>query len=276
MHRWAKKIHCYWINEYLPLDSNEVTDEELSEDEDTNIIAGDKLYKLGPLIKHCNKVFASYYHGTRELSIDESMIIFKGRNSMKQYNPLKLIKRGYKSFGLGERVVLHLTKDECNKNIKTFFDNYFTSLPLIEKLKAENSLACGTIRSNRKDVPVLDEDSKAPRGSSDYRITNSGIYKWKDTKYVMLASNYHGSELTTVTRKDKFGRKKDMQCPQVVRDYNCYMGGVDHADQLRMTYGVDRKSKKWWHRIFWGLLDIMFAISSVSFLAEVETNKGIA
>lgn len=43
------------------------------------------------------------------------------------------------------------------------------------------------------------------------------------------------------------------------------MGGVDHADQLRlrMTYGVNRKSKKWWHRIFWGLLDIMFVNSYV-------------
>ncbi|KAJ8881476.1 hypothetical protein PR048_017957 [Dryococelus australis] len=34
--------------------------------------------------------------------------------------------------------------------------------------------------------------------------------------------------------------------------------GVDHADQLRTEYGLDRKSKKWWHRIFRGLLDIIF------------------
>lgn len=254
----------------------------------------DKLLKLRPFINYCNEIFSTSYHGTRELSIDESMIIFKGRNCMKQYNPQKPIKRGYKiwclsdqrgyikkfsiyqgkdeqlsdefeSFGLGERVVLNLTKNEWNKNKKFFFDNYFTSLPLLEKLKAENSLACGTIRSNRKDVPELSEDKKAPRGSSDYRITNTGIgvYKWKDTKYVMLASNYHGSEITTVTRKDNCGRKKDILCPQVVRDYNCYMGGVDHADQLRTTYGVNRKSKKWWHRIFWGLLDIMFVNSYV-------------
>lgn len=254
----------------------------------------DKLFKLRPLINYCNEIFSTSYHGTRELSIDESMIIFKGRNCMKQYNPQKPIKRGYKiwclsdqrgyiknlsvyqgkdeqlsdefeSFGLGECVVLHLTKNEWNKNKTIFFDNYFTSLLLLEKLKAENSLACGTIRSNRKDVPDLAEDKKAPRGSSDYRITNTGIgvYKWKDTKFVMLASNYHSSEITTVTRKDNFGRKKDILCPQVVRDYNCYMGGVDHADQLRTTYGVNRKSKKWWHRIFWGLLDIMFVNSYV-------------
>lgn len=37
-----------------------------------------------------------------------------------------------------------------------------------------------------------------------------------------------------------------------------FMGGLDHADQLRMSYGVDRDSKKWWHRLFWGVLDIIF------------------
>lgn len=33
--------------------------------------------------------------------------------------------------------------------------------------------------------------------------------------------------------------------------------GVDHADRLCTTYEVDIKSKKWWRRIFWGVLDIM-------------------
>lgn len=27
----------------------------------------------------------------------------------------------------------------------------------------------------KKDVPVLDEDKRTPRGSSDYQITNTGI-----------------------------------------------------------------------------------------------------
>lgn len=63
----------------------------------------DRLFKLRPLINYCNEVFATSYHGTRELSIDESMIIFKGRNSMKQFNPLKPIKRGYKAWCLSDQ-----------------------------------------------------------------------------------------------------------------------------------------------------------------------------
>lgn len=127
-------------------------------------------------------------------------------------------------------------------------------------MKIENSLACGTIRAHRKGIPILHDDSKLARGSTDYKITDSGIgvFKWKDTKSVLLASNYHGTEKTTVLRKNKQGVSTEIPCPQIIKDYNNYMGGVDHADQLRVTYGVARRSKKWWHRLFWGMIDILF------------------
>lgn len=47
----------------------------------------DKLFKLNPLIDYCTDKFSKSYYGTKKLSIDESMIVFKGRSSMKQYNP---------------------------------------------------------------------------------------------------------------------------------------------------------------------------------------------
>lgn len=99
----------------------------------------DKLYKLRPLIDTMNKQFQKLYNLSREVSVDESVILFKGRSTLKQYNPMKPIKRGYKlwcladkrgyianfdvyqgkkgtqmdeftTYGLGERVVLELTK----------------------------------------------------------------------------------------------------------------------------------------------------------------------
>lgn len=41
------------------------------------------------------------------------------------------------------------------------------------------------------------------------------------------------------------------------------MGGVDCADQLRQYYNVNRWSRKWWHRLFWGMVDIAFVNSFV-------------
>eukprot|EP00794_Sanderia_malayensis_P012537 gene12537-13823_t len=117
--------------------------------DNTAIPAGnkDKLYKLRPLISSLNENYAKLYNVSQKVSIDESMILFKGRSSLKQYNPKKPIKRGYKlwmradmdayiskfdiyqgknvsldvegapaEFGLGEKVIFSLTKDLRNKN----------------------------------------------------------------------------------------------------------------------------------------------------------------
>lgn len=251
----------------------------------------DKLYKLRPLIDSLNKTFTEAYHGTRELSVDESMIKFKGRSTLKQYNPMKPIKRGYKlwciadqkgyilkfsiyqgknealerefeHFNLGERIVLKLTKPYWKQSRLIFFDNYFTSITLLERLKTENTLACGTIRANRKGIPPnLMKDSEIVRGDFDHRFSTSGIgiFKWRDNKAVLFGSNYHGNhEITSVQRTMKDGSKLTTKCPPVVKDYNDFMGGVDLADRYRSLYNIDRKSSKWWMRIFWGLLDITF------------------
>lgn len=63
----------------------------------------DKLYKLRPFIDMLNLKFKSVYKGSREFSVDESMILFKGRSSLKQYNPIEPIKRGYKLWCLGDQ-----------------------------------------------------------------------------------------------------------------------------------------------------------------------------
>ncbi|KAF9818522.1 hypothetical protein SFRURICE_012546, partial [Spodoptera frugiperda] len=70
-----------------------------------------------------------------------------------------------------------------------YFDNFFSSVALLEKLKTENTYACGTIRSNRKGLPGnMLADSQMKRGDSDHRFSNLdiGYWKWKDNKVVHL------------------------------------------------------------------------------------------
>lgn len=115
----------------------------------------------------------------------------------------------------------------------------------MERLKNEQTLACGTIRNNRKGMPEnRKKDSDIERGDFDHRFSASeiGIFKWKDNKSVYLASNYHGNETTTVQRTSKNGPKSDVTCPTLVKDCNAFVGGVDHGDRLRALYCVDRKS----------------------------------
>lgn len=128
----------------------------------------------------------------------------------------------------------------------------------MEFLKANGVQACATIRSNRKCLPNdLKSDKNMQRDDFDFRMSKQGVtvYKWMDNEGVLVVSNFHGSEVTTVTRTQKDGFKKEFTCPVAVRDYNESMGGVDKADMLCAIHGLDRKSKKWWHRIFFGIID---------------------
>ena len=46
--------------------------------------------------------------------------------------------------------------------------------------------------------------------------------------------------------------------PPLLPAYNMFMGGVDRTDQLRKTYGFDRKSRHFWLRLFFlTMLSIM-------------------
>lgn len=52
---------------------------------------------------NCIIITVTLYNVTRQVSVDESMIIFKGRSTFKQYNPMKLIKRSYKHWCLADQ-----------------------------------------------------------------------------------------------------------------------------------------------------------------------------
>ena len=50
------------------------------------------------------------------------------------------------------------------------------------------------------------------------------------------------------------------------------MGGVDKADMLCAVHGLDRKSKKWWHRIFFGIIDRTLINAYVAY-CKTESSK---
>lgn len=246
----------------------------------------DRCFKVRPLIKMMNENFRNEYTPSSRLAVDESMILFKGRSSMKQYMPMKpKIKRGYKvwciadsSTGylckfdiyqgkqqerpnnrtLGEHVVLSLTEGIVTPGNQLFFDNFFSSTALLQQLRDKNILACGTFRTNRKDLPAeLKVNNKLDRGEFIWRRKkNVTAYQWRDTKHVHIMSNYHDPcEDVEVDRTTPKGHKKAVRCPAAVRDYNLWMGGVDRFDQKRNAYPLDRRSKRSWSRIFYFILD---------------------
>ena len=122
-----------------------------------------KGYKICPIINHLNKSFQESYSNESEQSIDEHMTKFKGPSSMRQYLKVKPIKWGFKwwfryassngylcefdlYFGkkqnvevnLGEDMVMQLSEKLKGTFCTLFFDNFFNSPLLINKLFEEN------------------------------------------------------------------------------------------------------------------------------------------
>ena len=72
---------------------------------------------------------------------------------------------------------------------------------------------------------------KTGRGSSDYRTeNNSGIIvvKWIENNVAQIVSNFVGIEpITSIERWYKKEKKrKDIPCPQIVKQYNKSLSGV--------------------------------------------------
>lgn len=64
-----------------------------TEQKDRGVPGYDKLFKVRPLLNSSAHTFKSCYNPTRVQSIDESLIAFKGRSSIKQYMPNKSTKK---------------------------------------------------------------------------------------------------------------------------------------------------------------------------------------
>ena len=62
----------------------------------------DRLGKVRPLIDHFTDQFKEVYMPHKEVAVEEAMIKFTGRSLLKQYLPLKPIKRGIKVWVLGD------------------------------------------------------------------------------------------------------------------------------------------------------------------------------
>lgn len=248
----------------------------------------DKLHKLRPVIDKLNRNCSYVYKPSGTVSVDESMIPFKGRSSLKQYMPMKPIKRRYKvwclgdsvtgyilafdiytgksnamssdGYGLGEKVVLNL----CNQVVLdswtvVAFDNFFTTIRLMEDLYKKQLFSVGTVRVHRKGLPeMMKKNMKMKRGEFSFQTKGCVCaFKWMDSKAVTaLATTYSPKEISKVNRRAKDGTLDSVSCPLAIAEYNRIMGGIDRFDQMRERYAIGRRSLKWWHRIFYWLIDL--------------------
>ena len=256
----------------------------------------DKLFKIRPVL---DKIRNQLLLVPKEehLVVDEQIIPTKCHHHLKQYNPAKPHKWGFKNFvlsgvsgfsydfdifagaqsdtypegapnlGVSGNVVSRLSATvPKGKNYKLFFDNWFNSPNLEVYLMKNGILALGTVRINRvpnSKMPTEKELKSQGRGSMVEKVAiidgvQLGLVSWFDNKVVNILSSYVGSN--PVTTKKRFSKKDkkyvEINSPKAVDVYNNYMGGVDLLDSLLGLYRIQLRSRKWYKKIFFHMIDM--------------------
>ncbi|KAL0879672.1 hypothetical protein ABMA27_003387 [Loxostege sticticalis] len=229
----------------------------------------------------------------KNYSIDEAMVPYYGRHSCKQFirgKPIRwgyklwvgatrlgyvlwfdpyqgkssTIAEGYKQFGLGGSVILECADVLQGRHptlpFHLFFDNYFSSIPLLHELGNRGLRATGTVRENRTSKCPLEANKdfkKTERGSFVYKSSSPNsilVCKWNDNSVVTVASNTGTVEpLHKVKRfSQELKRFVHIEQPSVIRQYNENMGGVDRSDQNIGLYRTSIRGKKWYFSLFYG------------------------
>ena len=153
--------------------------------------------------------------------------------------------------GQGSYVILDMIeKCDRNKGSAVTVDNFFTTLPLLDKLADMGMYAVGTIQENRLQGASLKKKAasqKETRGTFDYISDgNNLLVTWRDNKVVIVATNYLSLYPVSSTKHWWKAEKKHVNVPMqnTFQEYNVNMGGVDLFDQFVSTFCVRILSKR--------------------------------
>ena len=156
-------------------------------------------------------------------------------------------------FGMGGSVVLDLISELPSEvEYRLFFENLFTSIPLIDHLKQSDIGATGTIRVNRTGkTSLLDPSCMKKKARDTYchaKEKDSGciLVRWNDNNVVTLASNCYGVDPVRPASRWSNAEKKRISIdqPDVIYQYNQFMGGVDRLDENIAKVRVAIRMKK--------------------------------
>lgn len=216
------------------------------------------------------------YEPSNFCTVDEQLLGFRGRCSFRMYIKSKPDKYGLKIITLNDAETSYLihgipylgkvTLEDKTESVSEYFfrevtssihntnrtvtaDNWFISIPLLERMKNEpfNLPVTGTIRKNKREIPAEMKVSDPNPPHTKFVFSDSGItllsHTPKKNKIVLVASTY--------SRSTNIENGK----PEIIHHYNATKGGTDCFDMLCHAFTASRRTNRWPMRIFFGMLD---------------------
>ncbi len=175
------------------------------------------------------------------------------------------------------RLVETIPRRDVLKYVVTM-DNYFTLGSVLTATREANVGVVGTARGRRGDFPpaplkaITDNRFNTLYLMKD-RTRNFLIGRWLDNSDVLMVSTVHTGEesIGRVRRRPRenainkrnigkvWGKNPTahIRIPQMIDDYNHWMGGVDRCDQLISYYRTNFRCRRTWMPIFLHCIDIM-------------------
>lgn len=255
----------------------------------------DRLSKIRMIIDHFNETMLELITPEKNLSIDESMMLWRGRLIFRQYIKNKRHKYGIKFYelcthdglvlsaevyggqgfndenNLGQTaaIVLKLMQPYLHKGYHVFTDNYYNSVALTEFLSSKGTYITGTLRKDRKGNPKRVISTKLKKGQMVWRSKGDvSVSKWKDKRDVLMISNSHVPKMISATNR----KGKEKQKPNMVKDYNDSMSGIDRSDQILSYHSGLRKTLRWYKKAGVHIME-MFLTNSFYLYQKYSSNK---
>lgn len=238
----------------------------------------DRLHKIKPAVDYFNNKMWCINAPSKELSLDESMVLWRGRLVFKQYIKNKRHKYGIKLYmltepnglvmkfavyagandvlsgeGHSQKVVLHLMNDWLGKGHSVFSDNFYNSISLTQALIEKKTYITGTLRQDRVDVSTDVTKAKLKKGDTVAKYCEGiMVGKWKDVRDVTYISSQYENVMNVAVNK----RGQEKMKPLPIIEYNNNMSGIDRQDQMMSYYPCERKTIRWYKKLLVHILQM--------------------
>lgn len=250
----------------------------------------DPWLKVRWLLDHVNSRFKKHFIPSQDVCIDESLIGMKNRGAFIQYLPNKKHKQyGIKKFEVcdsntsyvlhmeiysgkdylpanpdnsdelfTERVVMEvMTRSNLlDKGYHLYTDNFYTKVPLAERLLERTTFITGTINKKSKFLSKTVQQTKLGERETIYFRKGKLLlvaYRQKVSRkpVLVITTGFHAQDGLVTSKKGLVGRKT-----LLIHNYNQHMGGVDVSDKCVYALSINRTTSKYWKKIFFNLIDV--------------------